>query len=281
MSPKRKPSGQKTAHRIFIVSDGTGNTASQALRAALVQFADVNVIMERRAETRSEAQIREVLKQASTANALIVHTMVSKDLRRIMSELGRLYEVETIDLMGPLLARLAEQLSKSPSERPGLFRELNRPYFQRIEAMEYTFRHDDGRHVDELDKADIVLIGVSRTFKTPLSIYLAFRGWHVANVPIVMDLPVPPTLFDLKPERVFALTTSPHRLTTLRQAREHYLGGTGARYSDPDFVRHELTYAREIFARQPDWRIIQVTDKPIEEIASELLEALRSSDVRH
>jgi regulator of PEP synthase PpsR (kinase-PPPase family) len=266
-------------HHIYIMSDGTGQTAEQALRAALAQFRDREVSVERRAGVRSVEQARGVLEEAVKDKALVVHTIVSRELRRSILDLARLYDVETVDLMGPLLARLATRFASSPSETPGLFHELNKHYFQRIESMEFALRHDDGQRTEELDKAEIVLVGVSRTFKTPLSVYLAFRGWLVGNVPIVLDLPVPDLLFKLPEHRVFGLTTTAQRLATLRHVRHQYLGGSVGDYADPDFVRRELSYAHHLFERRPDWPVIDVTDKPIEEIAAEILGHLRDVSI--
>jgi len=266
-------------HYIYIISDGTGQTAEQALRAALAQFVDREVTVERRAGVRAVEQARRVLEEAVTKKALVVHTIVSTDLRRAILDMSRLYDIETVDLMGPLLARLATRFASSPSETPGLFRELNRHYFQRIESMEFALRHDDGQRTEELKAAEIVLLGVSRTFKTPLSVYLAFRGWLVGNVPIVMDLPVPELLFKLPEHRVFGLTTTAHRLAALRHVRHQYLGGSAGDYADLDFVRRELAYARDTFERRPDWPVIDVSDKPIEEIAAEILAHLRKASI--
>ncbi len=260
---------------IFVVSDGTGQTAEQTLRAALTQFTETEVSIELRQEIRNEAQVLAVVEEAGKAGGFIVHTTVSNELRSCIADLGRLHNVQTIDLMGPLLAQLTQQLSDSPSERPGLFRELNKEYFQRIESMEFAFRHDDGQKVKELPKAEIVLLGVSRTFKTPLSIYLAIKGWLVANVPLIHGIPPPAILFELPPGKVFGLTADPYRLATLRKVREEYLGGATGDYANVDFVRRELSYAKQIFSCNPDWPIIQVTNKPIEEIASEILTHIR------
>jgi [pyruvate, water dikinase]-phosphate phosphotransferase / [pyruvate, water dikinase] kinase len=266
-------------HHIYIMSDGTGQTAEQALRAALAQFSDHEVMVERRAGVRTVEQARGVLEDAVNGRALVVHTIVSHELRRAILDICRLYDIETVDLMGPLLARLATRFATSPSETPGLFRELNRHYFQRIESMEFALRHDDGQRTGELEKAEIVLVGVSRTFKTPLSVYLAFRGWLVGNVPIVLDLPVPEVLFKLPEHRVFGLTTTAQRLATLRHVRHQYLGGSAGDYANLEFVRRELAYARDVFARRPDWPVIDVTDKPIEEIAAEILGHMREASM--
>jgi hypothetical protein len=137
--------------------------------------------------------------------------------------------------------------------------------------MEFALRHDDGQRPYELGEAEIVLLGVSRTFKTPLSIYLAFKGWFVANVPIIMNKGLPSTLFELPAGRVFGLTIDPGRLVELRQVRDERWGGALGDYADPDFVRREVAYGEGIFRSHREWPVIEVTDKPIEEITSEIL----------
>jgi regulator of PEP synthase PpsR (kinase-PPPase family) len=271
----RRAEAQSGEHRVYVISDGTGATAERALRAALTQFGSVEVHVERWADVRTKTQVRNIVEEAADVGAFIVHTVVSKKLRKHIVEQGRLMEVETIDLMGPLLAKLAVQFASSPAETPGLFRELNQAYFRRIEAMEFALRHDDGKHTEELSEADIVLLGVSRTFKTPLSIYLSQRGWLVGNVPIIMDMLLPQAVLDLDTKKVFGLATTPYRLATLRLVRQQHLGGAGGDYADPEAVRREVLYSRQLYAENPQWRVIEVTDKPIEEIASELLEGMR------
>jgi hypothetical protein len=155
---------------------------------------------------------------------------------------------------------------------------LNDEYFRRIEAMEFAYNHDDGRRVHELSQAEIVLVGVSRTFKTPLSIYLAFKGWFVANVPIVLKLKPPAELFDLPPDRVCGLTIDPVRLAELRQVRYNLLGGAAGDYADPENVHREVEYALNLFRSQRGWPVVEVTDKPIEEISSEILALVKQSN---
>lgn len=266
--------------KIFIVSDGTGRTATQALNAALTQFPDQVVETVIHNEVRTKQQVEHAVTEASAVGAFIVHTLVSNELRELMITTGRSQNVETIDLMGPLLGRLSEKLMNSPSEKPGLFNKINREYFKRIDAMQFAFHHDDGLRQEELHKAEIVLIGVSRTFKTPLSIYFAFKGWLVANVPIVFGIEPPEELFKLPPDRVFCLTTYAHNLASLRHARLVHLGMGSDEYASLRFVQQELNYAHAIFRRQPAWPVIRVTNKPIEEIASEIL-AIRKLGKKH
>ena len=258
-------------HHIFVVSDGTGGTAERALNAALVQFVGVDIIIEKRIGIRTEEQIRETVQEASARGAFIVHTLVSDKLRDFIFHTGRLNNIETIDLIGPLFARLSQHFAISPAEKPGLFHQLNEEYYRRIETMEFAFHHDDGLRVDELMKAEIVLVGVSRTFKTPLSIYLAFKGWFVANVPIILNMEIPTLLFSLPKGCVFGLKADPVRLADLRRVRHEYLKQKTGDYGDLDYVRKEMKFAIRLFSQNLRWPVIDVTDKPIEEIASEIL----------
>jgi len=272
--------GEAAMNKVFVVSDGTGRTAEQALEAAMTQFASLKIETRVRPKVRNESKVRKVVREAAESGGLIVHTLVSDKLRELMMSTGRKNNVETVDLMGPLLARLSSHFSVSPAEKPGLFGQLNEEYFRRIETMEFAIHHDDGLRVHEARKAEIVLLGVSRTFKTPLSIYLAFKGWFVANVPIILNSELPPVLTKLPPARVFCMDTNPHQLSILRRTRQEALGGAAGEYASPDYVRLELMYARRLFMKQAGWSIINVTGKPIEEIAQEILAIRRSKGGR-
>lgn len=261
-------------YQIFVASDGTGRTAEQAVRAAMTQFANMEIEILRFSDIRTKEQIQQLVQQAIMMKAFIVHTLVSDKLREELFRLARLHNVETIDLMGPLLDRMTDQFAVHPSEQPGLFTVLNDSYFRRIETMQFAFNHDDGKRIEDLQQAEIILLGVSRTFKTPLSIYLAFKRWFVANIPIVLGIPAPDIIYQLPPSRVFCLTTYPNRLAQLRKARQERLGGTPFEYANPDYVKRECTYASQIFSSQPKWQRINVTSKSIEEIASEIISLL-------
>lgn len=262
---------------VFIVSDGTGGTAKQALKAALVQFEFTKVQKHLRPDIRNEQQVLELISEAHKIKALIIHTIVSKKIRHLILEQGRLHDLVTIDLMGPLLAQLSQKFEISPTAKPGIFHTINKAYFQRIEAVEFTIRHDDGQRVEELENADIILLGVSRTFKTPISVYMAHKGWRVANIPIILGISLPDIVYKLPHKRIFCLTTYPTRLATLRAARDKYLGGLTGNYSSFSHVQKELNYALRIFKTHPKWTIVNVTQKPIEEISSEILTNLREA----
>ncbi len=255
------------AYRVFAVSDGTGGTAERVVRAALTQF-ERHVEVTRFSEVRTVEQIREIVRHVASTHALVIHTLVRAELRQAMFDEGRRCHVSTLDLMGPLLERLSDLLEVPPLARPGLFGQEE--YNRRIEAVDFAIRHDDGRHVEELEHAEIVLVGVSRTGKTPLSVYLAYRGWLVGNVPIVLGVAPPDVVFHLPSERVIGLTEEPGRLAHLRRARAAHLKGAVGRYADPDHVRQEVTYALRIF-RRVGWRKVNMTSKPIEEAAAEIV----------
>ena len=259
---------------IYVISDGTGRTAQQAVKAALTQFKGSNPEIKRYGNILNIQQVMEVVSWAKAEKAIIIHTLVTDKLREELVKLTRIHHVESIDLMGPLLHRLSDHLSADPSEEPGLYRVLSDSYFRKIETMQFAFKHDDGKRIHNIDQAEIILLGVSRTFKTPLSIYLAFRGWYVANVPIILDFPVPDEVLQIPSEKIYCLTTYPSRLTQLRRAREDRLKVSTGNYADPVYVRKEINYANRIFDSHPDWQKINVTSKSIEEIAAEIIALL-------
>ncbi|MCK5337813.1 MAG: kinase/pyrophosphorylase, partial [Bacteroidales bacterium] len=259
---------------IYVISDGTGRTAQQAVKAALTQFKGSNPEIKRYGDILNIQQVMEVVSFAKAEKAIIIHTLVTDKLREELVKLTRIHHVESIDLMGPLLHRLSDHLSANPSEEPGLYRVLSDSYFRKIETMQFAIKHDDGKRIYNIDKAEIIILGVSRTFKTPLSIYLAFRGWYVANVPIILDFPVPDEVLQIPSEKIYCLTTYPSRLTQLRRAREDRLKVSTGNYADPVYVRKEINYANRIFNSHPDWQKINVTSKSIEEIAAEIITLL-------
>ena len=257
--------------QVYAISDATGTTAEGVVRAALTQFNDPDVSIVRLGGVRSKEEIRNIIVEAAEVSGIVVHTLVSEELRREVLNTGRSLNVTTIDLMGPLLARLSELLAVPPRAEPGLFQPFDRAYLQRIEAIDFTVRHDDGQNIDDLDRAEIVLVGISRTSKTPLSIYLAYRGWRVANVPIVLGVEPPPQLFLLPKRRVICLVIKPERLVDLRQVRVEQMGTLGWGYADLDYIKQEIMYAYQTFERRRDWPLVDVTAKPVEEAASEIV----------
>jgi regulator of PEP synthase PpsR (kinase-PPPase family) len=262
-------------YKIFAVSDATGKTANRVINAALAQFDRDDIEIVRYGDVRSVERIREIFDEAARVNGFVVHTLVSEELRTHMLDEGRKFNVPAIDLIGPLLIRLSSWFESQPKAQPGLFHVIDEEYDRRIEAVEFTVQHDDCRRAGELHLADIVLIGVSRTSKTPLSMYLANRGWKVANVPIAFGIKPPQNLFTLPKRKVIALTIDPERLASLREVRAERLGTRKIGYADLDTVRREVMYAYEIFDQRRDWPLLDMTAKPIEEAAAEIITIVR------
>lgn len=260
---------------VFAVSDATGGTAEAAARAALAQFSagdegKVRVFP----QVLDRGAVETVLAGAHVQGAVVVYTIVGPELRAHMKAIAEEMEVPAVDLLGPLVHALAGHLERDPLSVPGLGHETDAEYFRRIDAVEFTVRNDDGKEPRNLRKADIVFLGISRSGKTPLSNYVAQRGYKVANVPIVLGVPPPPELEEVDPRRVFGLLIDPLALVRIRQARMEALGlEPGNDYGDLKHVRDELEYARRLYTAHPAWTVIDITRKAVEETASLVLQA--------
>lgn len=260
--------------RIFVVSGGMGTTGEQLARTALAQFEGAGMSIAVVPGVRTEAEVREVVERAAGAGALVIHTLVDHGLRDILVRAAEERGVVEIDSMGPVLDQVAKLVGREPIGRPGMYRKIREDYFRRIEAIEFAVRHDDGRYVEDLGKAEIILIGVSRAGKTPLSMYLAMRGFKTANVPLVKGVEPPPELFDVPRGRVIGLTLEPERLVSFRRNRQGSLGaGAPQAYSDPREVLQDIEHARAVF-RKGRFATVDVTSKPIEESANEVVAAV-------
>jgi regulator of PEP synthase PpsR (kinase-PPPase family) len=258
-------------YRIFVLSDGTGQTGKHVLEAALLQF-DQPVMIIRIPHVRTVEQVNELVADAARGHSMIVYTLVAVELRQAVHMAAMERGVISVDLLGGLLAKLQDFLHRTPWGRPGLLYQTDAGYHQRVDAMEFTVQHDDGQKVDDLDAADLVLVGPSRTSKTPVSFYLAYRGWKVANVPIVLGLDPPDTLRDLDARKVVGLTTDPQRLAFIRQERLKNMGAQApsASYADLRQIQQELRHSLRLCQRFR-WPVVNVTGKAVEETASEIV----------
>jgi len=260
--------------RIFVVSGGMGTTGEQLARTALAQFEGSGVSIAVVPGVRTTSEVRTAVNRAAEASALIIHTLVDSDLRQALKDAAAKIGVVEIDSMGPVLDRVSILLERQPVGRPGLYRKVREEYFRRIEAIEFAVRHDDGRYHNELGRAEIILVGVSRAGKTPLSMYLAMRGFKTANVPLVNGIEPPQELFEVARGRVVGLTLDPDRLVIYRRQRQVGLGeGAPQAYSDPSQVFQDLEHALQLF-RKGRFATVDVTSKPIEESANEVVAAV-------
>ena len=263
--------------RIIIVSDGTGETAVLMTKAAMVQFGNKNVYFTRYKNVRIEAQIEAICDDAAIDQDLLVYTIVSPQLRGFLLTRAREKAIPCVDLLGPILVGLASYFGYEPKSIAGLLHDVNDSYFERIAAMEYTIAHDDGRDLTGLEKADVIIVGISRTSKTPLSMYLSHQGWKVANVPLIHGFEVPKEVYKVDQRRIIGLTIDAQDLATIRRARLERLGqNQGGEYADPEKVNLEIEYANELFRRNRRWPVFNVTGKALEETASEIIKLMAS-----
>lgn len=264
---------------IDIVSDSTGETAEKVVRAAMLQFPHSGAQIRMHTRVRTKEAARPVLERAAKDGALVVFTVVSPELREFIHAQSYELKIEALDLIGSLIGRLTTFLDREPINMPSGLLPLSDEYFRRIEAVEFTVKSDDGKEPRNFRKADLVLVGVSRTSKTPLSTILAQRGLKVANLPIVLGIEPPPELEEAPQERVVGLTIEINQLVEIRKARLKQLGmPIDASYGLADQVKAELDYARRIFDKHPHWPVIDVTGRAIEETAVIILESLKERE---
>ncbi len=257
---------------VMIISDATGETAERMVRAATLQFTETPVNVRTYSRVRLESECEKLLEKAAELKALVVFTVVNAEERDLIARLVERYNVEAVDLIGALIGKLASFLGATPAGVPGLLHTITEDYFRRIEAVEFAVKNDDGAEPRNLPKADLVLVGISRTSKTPLSTYLAQRGLKVANVPLVLGIDPPEELSAVDERKVFGLIIQPDTLARIRQARLKHLGmPTETSYGERSHIENEIAYSREIFRKHPNWPVIDVTSRAIEETAADIL----------
>jgi regulator of PEP synthase PpsR (kinase-PPPase family) len=260
---------------LHLVSDATGETLITIARAAAAQYAMVAPIEHIFPLVRTEKQLERVITEIEAAPGIVLYTMLDRTLADRLEAKCREFSLPCMSILDPVLAMFQSYLGTESTKRVGAQHTLNADYFKRIDALNYTMLHDDGQHTDDLEHADVVLTGVSRTSKTPTSIYLANRGVKTANVPLVPNTPVPPQLEALKVPLVVGLFASPERIVQIRQNR--LLGLNAHRdddlYVDRQAVAEEIAFSRRLCAKH-NWPIIDVTRRSIEETAAAVMALL-------
>jgi regulator of PEP synthase PpsR (kinase-PPPase family) len=266
-----------TSRPIFVVSDGTGDTGAAVARAALAQF-QVECKLRRFGGIRQPSLARRVVAEAERVGALVLFTLVDRRVAQGLLEEAAARGVPTLDVLGGMIAKIAEHVKADPRSQPGLLHGFSDDYFKRIEAVEFAVRHDDGANLHTLSRADLVLTGVSRTSKTPLAMYLAQRGYKTGNVPIVPGIEPPRALLELDPKKVFALTIDPSHLLTIRQARVRALGAPPySTYADPEALIEEVRRARRLY-REQGWQVIDISGRAAEENAARILRLIEEAE---
>src|SRR5712675_293887 len=263
-----------TRFHLHLVSDSTGDTVHSVARACLVQFDEAQAIEHVWSMVRTRSQIDRVLAGIAVNPGLVLFTMVNDALRQVLQDGCRQQQVPAIPVLDPVIGALASYLGRESRGLPGKQHLLDNEYFARIDAMTFALNHDDGQSSWGLQDADVCLVGVSRTSKTPTCLYLANRGIKAANVPFVPGVPLPAELLAAKHPLIVGLTNDPERLIQLRRNRLDLLHHNGAtEYTDLEAVRAEVREARRIFA-QMHWPVIDVTRRSIEETAASVMKLL-------
>lgn len=262
---------------VFIISDSVGETGELVAKAAISQFRPgmQDVALQRFPHIENHEQLNEIIQLAVEQKAMIMYTLVKEEMRTFMDEVCQRKHVLKVDLMGPTMNMFSEALQIEPIEEAGLVRKLDDDYFKKIEAIEFAVKYDDGRDPRGLLKADIVLVGISRTSKTPLSQFLAHKRLKVANVPLVPEVEPPEELFLVPPEKCFGLVISPDKLNYIRKERLIALGlSDNASYAKVERIDEEIKHFYNIVDRI-GCPIIDVTNKAVEETANDILHRLK------
>jgi hypothetical protein len=260
---------------IFVISDGTGDTAEKVVRAALHQFETYLVDVRTYGNVTSPDQIERYMRIAAREKALVVTTLVRSDMREAARRCAAEHRIRTVDILAGLLNTLSSFLGAQPEGVPGRMHQADDEYFRRVEAVEFTVKADDGKEPRMLRQADLVLVGVSRTSKTPLSVFLAHKGYRVSNVPVVLERPLPGELDAIDQRRIYALTIDPEALRDIRRQRLKTMAMPAqTNYGDMDYILAELEWAEHLFRQRPAWPVVDVTRKAVEETAATILKLM-------
>jgi len=263
---------------LHLLSDSTGETLEMLAKAALAQFDDADVIRHFWPMVRSRQHLDRILSEFTTNPGLVLYTLVNPDIRGRLEEQCRILGLPHVAALDAITAALEERLGQEAQGRPGRQHMMDDAYFARVDAIQFTIAHDDGIGWENWEQADVVLAGVSRTSKTPTSIYLANRGYKVANIPLVVESPPPASLFGLRGPMVVGLTTAPTRLIQIRRNRLLSLNeSTETAYVNEEKVASELAFARRMFADN-GWPVIDVTRRSIEETAAAIMRLLKERE---
>lgn len=256
---------------LHLFSDSTGETLQMVANAALAQFENVDVVRHFWPMVRSRQHLERIIPELEKSPGLILYTLVNEETRHALEEKCRQLSLPAVDALGEVTSALEAQLGQEAHGRPGRQHRMDEAYFRRVDAIHFTIAHDDGVGSENWHQADILLAGVSRTSKTPTSIYLANRGYKVANIPLVLESPPPPVLFELTGPLIVGLTTAPERLVQIRRNRLLSLNEAAqTSYAEHERVEAEVRFARRLFADN-NWPVIDVTRRSIEETAAAII----------
>ncbi|NMA92525.1 MAG: kinase/pyrophosphorylase [Firmicutes bacterium] len=263
---------------VYIVSDSVGETAELVVKAVASQYNSGNVEIRRVPYVSETERIVEIMREAEHENCMVAYTLVLPELRKTMEQEAERRDIPVADIMGPAMGSFARILGKAPHLEPGRVRRLDEDYFRRIAAVEFAVKYDDGKDPRGILMADVVLIGVSRTSKTPLSMYLANRRLLVANLPLVPEVEPPEELFWASSAKIIGLTVDPHQLQKIRRERLNSLGlDVHANYASLKRIVEEIEYARRVM-KQVGCIVFDVSNMAVEEAATQILQVVKEGD---
>jgi len=267
---------------IYVISDATGETAERVIRAALSQFYYEEVKVERLCQIHNVTDVQQAMSVVVHEPGMIAYTLVDPALSTLVGQLAEERGLYAVDLLSGLIYSVSCFLGATSQAKPGLLHRIDTDYFKRMEAVNFTVTHDDGQETQYLHKADLVLVGASRSSKTPLSMYLAHKGYKVANVPLVMGIEPPEELFQIDQEKVVGLLIDPKQLVEIRTSRLISMRQSPrGNYADYNRVEDEITFCRRLYRQNPHWMVIDVTNKSVEESCSEILRKMVVREKRH
>lgn len=263
---------------IFVISDSAGETASKLAAASMAQYPTIDFSLFRRTFAKEEDKLRKALEDAKRENAMVLHTIVNDRLVKIANDFFDEHDLYHFDILTPPVAEIERLTGVAPTREAGALHHLNENYFKRIEAMEFAVKYDDGKDPRGFLEADVLLLGVSRTSKTPLSLFLANKNLKVANLPLIPEAHLPKQLWETNPKKIVGLTNDPDILNGIRKERMRTYGlPADTSYSDIEKIRKELTFANDLYQKL-GCVVINVASLSIEETASMILNALNLED---
>ena len=265
---------------IYVISDSLGETAEQVAKASISQFDMTEYEVKRYSYVLDEENLMDILRLAKEENSIILYTLVNLKFVECLVKFCSENDIPNVDLLSDLINCIALRTNTTPRREPGAIRKLDEQYFKRVEAIEFAVKYDDGKDPKGLEKADLVLIGISRTSKTPLSMYLANKNIKVANIPLVPEAQAPKELFEVNPRKIVGLTNSPQKLNQIRTERLKALGlSSSANYASYQRILEEISYAEDIM-RRIGCPIINVSNKAIEETAGIILDVMKKNGIK-
>ncbi len=257
---------------LHLVSDATGETVGNLARACIVQFSDIHPQEHSWNLVRTKRELDKVIRGVKKNPGMVLYTLVNRKFQNHLEKTCKDLDIPCVSALDPIITSMSGFFGLKSQEKPGHQHVMDAEYFHRLEAMNYVLTHDDGQSVADLDKADVILVGVSRTSKTPTCLYLANRGISAANIPLVPGYPLPPELFEVEKPLIIGMTKNPKHLTQVRKNRLDVLNQDHETdYADPEAVQEEIRNARQVFTRHK-WPVIDGTRKSIEEIAAVVLQ---------